>query len=77
MFALVVLQTLLLGGPGGQADDADAIHVNKRSRLDSANADLGNEDGAVVNHEDENEDEVPVPSRIHAATSLSCARASC
>ncbi len=57
---LGALQTLLLGGPGGQTNDADTVHVNKRPRLNSANADLGNEDGAVINHEDEEDDEVPV-----------------
>ena len=56
---LSALQTLLLSGPGGQADDADAMHVNKRARLDSNTGDLGNEDGAMV--QDEEEDEVPTP----------------
>ncbi|CAL8463354.1 g2888 [Coccomyxa elongata] len=63
-------QTLLLGGPGGQTDAADAVHVNKRPRLDSANADLGNEDGAVINHEDEEDNEVSLMYRTDAQPAL-------
>lgn len=55
---LGALQTLLLSGAGDQTGDADAIHVNKRPRLDSAIPDLGNEDGAAV--KDEVDDEVPI-----------------